>query len=91
MKTTLKPQLMWLSAFGASAVVGATAAVLWAPASGSAARHQLTTGFGGWWRAVRGGARSLRHRLLGAGKPVPTVRYGGPDLAMQPNRLLTED
>ena len=81
---------MWLSAFGASAVVGATVGVLWAPASGADVRTRLATGLGGWWRAVQGGARALQYRLPWAGKPRPAA-HGGPNLAMQPNRLLTED
>ena len=89
-KTSLIPQLRWLSAFGASAVVGATAGVLWAPASGAGTRARLAARFGGWWRAVQGSAHSLRHRLPGAGKPLPAP-YSGSSLAMQPNRLLTED
>ena len=81
---------MWLSAMGVSAVVGATAAILWAPASGSAVRTRLVTSLSNWWRTVQGRANSWQHRLPRIGRPQPMV-YGGPNLSMQPNRLLTEN
>lgn len=70
--------------------MGATAAVLWAPASGSEVRTRLATGLGGWWRALQTRANSWQPHLPGAAKRRP-VADDGPSLAMQPNRLLTED
>lgn len=78
---------MWLSAFGASAVVGAAAAVLYTPAAGAEARTWLASRFGGWWLAAKGGASSFRSRLPGTGKPHPAASAGR-NLALQPNRLL---
>ncbi|MDB5271416.1 MAG: hypothetical protein JWP58_4456 [Hymenobacter sp.] len=98
MKTTTKPfrmrkpvLLQW-SAFGASVLAGLTAGVLWAPASGQHSRGRLAAGIRDWSRSVAGRwnlwqpwplARATRHR-------VPNILRSN-DLAMQPNRLLTED
>lgn len=90
LKTPLSFPLLWLSAFGASAVVGAAAAVLWAPASGLESRNRLATGLNGWWQAMRSPANPWQNRLSGAGTKWPDAS-GEPNLAMQPNRLLTAD
>ena len=100
MKTLTKPsatreltRAQW-SAFGASILAGLTAGVLWAPAAGSHSRTRLAAGFRDWSRTVAGRwhlwtpwplARRPRH---GAD---PTPKRPAPNLAMQPNRLLTEN
>jgi hypothetical protein len=89
-KSTLYLLSTRFAAFGESAVVGATAAVLWAPASGAETRTQLAKGLGRWWQTIMGRENSWRHRLPGASKFRP-VASGACNLAMQPNRLLTED
>ena len=100
MKTSLKtlagrnPALAQWSAFGASALAGLTAGMLWAPAAGPQARARLAAGVRDWLRSMAGRwnlwapvplARRGRHHI------VPTPQRPASDLAMQPNRLLTED
>ena len=92
MKTITKPRgaripaLDRWSAFGASALVGLTAGILWAPASGQHSRTRLAARFRDWSRTLTGRwntwplARTTR-------RPAPAA---APDLAMRPERLLTE-
>jgi len=93
MKTTLKPRgaripaLGRWSAFGASALAGLTAGILWAPASGQHSRTRLAARFRDWSRILTGRwnpwplARPTR-------RPLPAA---APNLAMHPERLLTAD
>ena len=95
MKTTPKPRgaripaLGRWSAFGASALAGLTAGMLWAPASGQHSRARLAARLRDWSRTLTGRwsrwntwplARATR-------RPAPTA---APNLAMHPERLLTE-
>ncbi|MBD2721091.1 hypothetical protein [Hymenobacter armeniacus] len=91
-----RPALAQWSAFGASMLAGLTAGLLWAPASGRHARTRLTAGLRDWSRTVAGRwnlwpltlwplVRRPRHPAApGSTRPAP-------NLALRPDRLLTED
>ena len=95
MKTTTKPRrartpvLVRWSAFGASALAGLTAGILWAPASGQHSRTRLAARFQDWSRTLTGGWNlwNAWPRTRPTRRPAST---GAPDLAMHPERLLTE-
>ena len=95
METTTKPRRARMpalgrwSAFGTGALAGLTAGILWAPAPGQHSRTRLAARFRDWSRSLTGRwnqwntwpmARTTR-------RPATTA---APDLAMHPERLLTE-
>ena len=93
MKTILKPRNVRIpvlgrwSAFGASALAGLTAGILWAPASGQHSRTRLAAHFRDWSRTVTG---RWNHwpMIRPMHRPLPAA---APNLAMHPERLLTAD
>ena len=93
MKTTLKPRgaripaLDRWSAFGASALAGITAGILWAPASGQHSRSRLAARFRDWSRTLTGRWNSWP-MTQPIHRPLPAT---APNLAMHPERLLTTD
>ena len=95
MKTTLKPRgarilaLGRWSAFGASALAGLAAGILWAPASGQHSRARLAAYLRDWsqTRTGRWSRWNTWPQVRTTRRPVPTA---APDLAMHPERLLTE-
>ena len=96
MKTTPKPRRarilapsQW-SAFGASALAGLTAGILWAPASGQHSRTRLAARFQDWSRTLTG--RWNRWNPWPLARPTHRPALTAvPNLSMQPERLLTAD
>ena len=95
MKKTLKPcdaripVLGRWSAFGASALAGVTAGILWAPASGQHTRTRLAARLRDWSRALTGhwNLRNPWSLTRNTRRPAPKAT---PDLSLHPERLLTE-
>ena len=83
------PALGHWSAFGASALAGLTAGILWAPTSGQHSRTRLAARFRDWSQTLTGRWNQWSYSPLArlTRQPAPTA---APNLAMHPERLLTE-